>query len=223
MRTSKWVGVRHYEPFRYARIASQIKRRPMGNDHAAPRRVRRWQFSLKSLMFLTLIVALCAGLVSISPALAIVVVPYVVAAAARTSLLHVRSVDRDQDSRAAPGLLVTFGQSLLLLIALTLVCIAALAGAGMAAALIVMTFALRVLAAASVLVRACAPKARCIASAVWREGIALVRRTHPSQILKWVRAQAVAVTAFLFALIRVLFRRCWCAEGATQPTRTEPL
>jgi len=195
----------------------------MASELNTPSRRSSWQFSLKSLMFLMFVVALCAGTISISPPLAIVVIPYVVVAAARTALFHRRIVPDEQAQRTAPGLLATFVRSLLLLVALTIMCLATMAAVGTATALIAATLAVRILAAICVRLGALAPQARRSASVLWRGLRSAVQHIHPYEILTSVRSRALVVTTeFYFASCRLL-RQCWRAEGVTQATRTEPL
>jgi hypothetical protein len=195
----------------------------MTNEIALRRPGRSWQFSLKSLMFLMFIVAVCAGTISISPPLAVLVVPFVAVAAVRTALCHSRVAPEEPMPSRTSGLLATFVQSLLLLMALSIMSFATLAAVGLATALIAATLAVRVVTAVGIKLRALAPQARRCAWALWRGLRSVVRQIRPYQILSWFRARAVIVTAELYVASRRLLRQCWCAEGECHTTRTEPL
>jgi hypothetical protein len=96
----------------------------------------RWQFSLRTLLFLMSIVAICSMLIGVSAVLAIVVVPFFTLALIRTLRLNQPLPDEAGSERKRRGLFATFFASFVLIITLVAVSIAtagfALASAGTA-------------------------------------------------------------------------------------------
>jgi hypothetical protein len=184
------------------------------------RKYANWQFSLKSLMFVTMIVAVCAALVNISAALAVLLIPLIVAGLVRTVRVVTRA-EADGVREAVPGLFATFCRSIAIIIAMIGVGVATVSFAGVAAALIAVMIVIHILRAAGVLSHPLLVRARqgLIKLAKW--SCTTATRIKPLAILRWLQAHAVACTLSLLAACRRLFRQWWSTES--QVKRTEPL
>jgi hypothetical protein len=171
-------------------------------------------------MFVTMIVAVCAALVNISAALAVLLIPLIVASLVRT----VRVVTRAEAGgvrEAVPGLFVTFCRSVAIIISMIGMGVATVSFAGVAAALIAVMIVIHILRAAGVLSHPLLIRGRqgLIKLAKWCW--TTVTRIKPVAILRWLQLHAVAGTLSLFAACRRLFRQWWSTES--QVKRTEPL
>ncbi len=93
---------------------------------------QKWQFSVRGLMFITVVVAICAALAGVSPVLAVALLPLMVVGLIRTARAPKGS-----------GLFVTFCESLVLAVLFIVVSAAALAVACVAGSLIVAGVAFR--------------------------------------------------------------------------------
>jgi hypothetical protein len=203
----------------------------MGSTAMELRRYPNWQFSLKSLMFVTTLVAICAALVQIALPLAVVIIPLIGAAWIRTVLVVARpNVDIPQNG--PPKLVATFCYSLWLIVAMIFLCLATIALAGIAAVLIATTIASRVFKTCGKLVRPVAKRAGQLALAMWYARREMYSRFKPGAVLDWLRFWAVAGTLALVTASRRLLRQYWCgapptgfvrSESCHGTTRTEPL
>jgi hypothetical protein len=192
----------------------------MTSNIVSARQYASWQFSLKSLMFVTMIVAVCAALVNISAVLAIFLIPLIVVGLLRTVRVVTRAETRGI-REAVPGLFATFCRSIVIIIATIGVGVATVSFAGVAAALIAVMLVIHVLRAAGVLSHPLLIRAGKglikLAKCSWTT----VTRINPVAILRWLQAHAVAGTLSLYAVGRRLFRQWWSVESQIQ--RTEPL
>jgi hypothetical protein len=160
-------------------------------------------------MFLTFVVALCAGLANLSPGLAAVIIPFILAAYLRT-VRAARALPIDlQQPKKRPGLLRTFGASIALFVALFAALLATVALAG-----VVLSFSL--IAAAWRL-------SKTVRSNFWRgarlgwkmilELSKYMRRwavlVPLAALINWSRTRAFAGLAFLFGTSRQLLWSCW--------------
>jgi hypothetical protein len=178
----------------------------MTSDLGSTRHEGAWQFSLKSLMFVTTIVAICAALVSISIVLAVVFVPLIVAGLART--IHVVAQQARTGSKK-PGLVVTFCNSIALVVATISVGLATISVAAMAAVLAAMMVTIHVLRAARPIYQ---PLARRLGQLLLQtRGVvfAFVSRIQLVGVLRWLQVHAVARTLTLLSTSRRLFQQCW--------------
>ena len=106
---------------------------------------RRWQFNLATLMFATFVVALCATLVRISPALAVVAFPLVVAALVRTIRARRRSATTAEgQSHTSAGLFRMFWRSVGVVLSLIVISFVAASVTSLAAALVLVDITARV-------------------------------------------------------------------------------
>jgi hypothetical protein len=169
----------------------------------------RWRFSLRSLMFLTFVVAICAGLAGLAPVLAAVGIPFIVAAYLRT-VGATRAMPTDLSQlKKRPGLFKTFCASIALFVALVVASAATAAIAGV-------VVSLSLIAAAWRLGKALRNNSSNWASFGWtiiREVSKYVRRCAvlfpPGALFVWSRERAFAAMTFLFGASRRLFWNCW--------------
>jgi hypothetical protein len=194
-------------------------------------RYPNWQFSLKSLMFVTTLVAVCAALVQIALPLAVAIIPLIGAAWVRTVLVVARP-KADNMHHGPPRLVATFCYSLWLIVAMILLCLATITLAGIAAMLIAMTIAGRVLKTCSTRVWPVAKRAGQLALTIWCGRREIYSRLKPGPVLDWLRVWAVAGTLALVSASCRLFRQYWCgaspaglvaSESCHGTTRTDPL
>ena len=164
---------------------------------------RKWQFSMRGLMFVTSVVAVYAALVGVSPVFAVALLPLILAAFVRTTRAPEGS-----------GLFVTFCESLVVVVALIMVSAAAFALACVAGSLIVAGVSYRLCTPANGVVRASAKY-------VWRLVVKVLRdlqrwalRVKPDSIYDRVCAYSMTATVILADATRRLFRRCWYPEGS---------
>ena len=176
---------------------------------------RRWQFNLATLMFATFVVALCATLMRISPALAVVALPLVFAALVRTIRARRQSAAAAEDqSHTSVGLFRTFWRSVGVVLSLILISFVAASVTSLAVALVLVDVAARV----------CRP----VIVALWsscvflymkaRAGWNWLRPRLPELSVKatfeWARGQAVTNAAQLVRANRRLLARFWYPEAA---------
>jgi hypothetical protein len=178
-----------------------------------------WQFSLKSLLFMTMIVAVCAALVHISIALAVVFIPLIVAGLFRTIRVVVR-FDATAARKAAPGQFATFCRSISLIVAMIGISAATLFLAGVAAMLIAVMIGIHVCRATGVIYHPIFSRARrgLFGLAKWC-GRAF-SQIKPVAIVRWSQAHAVAGTLSLFALCRRLSCQWWCCQPSRASVST---
>ena len=188
-----------------------------------------WQFSLKSLMFVTMVVAICAALVHISVALAIVLIPLIAAGLVRT-IRVVTQTEAKGVREGAPGLVVTFCRSIALIIAMMGVSVAAISFAGITAVLIAMMVVIHVFRATGILYHPIMNRARLGSFKLAKWSWKTLTRIKPVAILRWFQAHAVAGTLSLFAVGRRLLRQWWCCQPSiasvaadSHARRTDPL
>jgi hypothetical protein len=182
----------------------------MASSAMEMRQCSKWQYSLKSLMFVTTLVAVCAALVQIALPLAVITIPLIAAALVRTMLMTSR---RSASDGARPRLIATFCYSVCLLVVTILMCLAAASLAGIAAALIATTIVRCVFTSAGTLVRPIVTRAWLLLLAVWNHRAEIVSRLRPGAILDWLQLWSVVGTLYLLSLSRRLFRQCWCCPS----------
>jgi hypothetical protein len=192
-------------------------------------RYPNWQFSLKSLMFVTTLVAVSAALVHIALALAILAIPLIAAALARTILVLGRERPTD-DAHVRPKLFATFCNSMFLIVALISICLAATVLSGVTAALIAMTVLRRLLAVVSRRILPVAARAGKLLIVMWNARAEIVSRLKPGAMLDSLQAWSLVGTLSLMGMSRRLFRQCCCCPLRTaavssvhSSTRTDPL
>jgi hypothetical protein len=188
-----------------------------------------WQFSLKSLMFVTMVVAICAALVHISLALAVVLIPLIAAGLVRTIRVVTRT-EATGDREAVPGLFATFCRSIALIIAMIGVGVAAISFAGVTAVLIAVMVVIHVFRATGILYHPIMNRTRLGSIKLARWTWKTLTRIKPVGILRWIQAYAVAGTLSLFGICRRLWQQWWCYKpsaapvtGASHARRTDPL
>jgi hypothetical protein len=191
---------RHGKPLRGKPMCPGLDRNRFG---------QAWKFSLKGLMFLTFVVAVCSALVGASPVLAIIVVPLIAAALIRMIRVNQRIAGTTNDRTHRRGLFTSFCRSLALILCLLVVFTTASFAACVVGLLIALGAAARLCRPLVAIVRRYATIAWRVASSVWRS---VRRRTHGvevSHLFGLVRSHAVRGTALLIAACRVLIRHFW--------------
>jgi hypothetical protein len=177
----------------------------MSSVNVKSRRGHSLQFSLRTLMFVMLIVAVCAALIHISAVLAIGTAPFILGALVRTMLVQSHVDASDRSAGTASGLVVTFFRSMLILVGLIFIC-GATTAAG--AVLVSMTIIDRAFIAISRLFQLSAPYARKFLWILWVGFRGLASQIDLGKTLHWIRLQSVTATVWLLSVSRILFRRC---------------
>jgi hypothetical protein len=175
--------------------------------HAQP--YGAWQFSLRSLMFVTMIVAVCAALVNISLVLAVLLIPLIATGLVRTMRVVMRHEAVGQRNGAVPGLFATLCQSIAILVAMIAVGAATVASAGLTATLIALMIVVHVFRAARVAYRPVTTRASRVLRNLLLRCWAVVSRIKPIAILRWLQLHAVSFTLALFGVCRRLYRQNW--------------
>ncbi len=179
-----------------------------------------WQFSLKSLMFVTMVVAVGAALIHISVALAVLLIPLFAAGLLRTIRVVTRA-ETDGVRPKAPGLFVTFCRSIALIVAMIAVGMTAISFAGVTAILIAVMLLIHVCRVTGVISHPIVNRAR---RGLFRFGKwcwSTLTRIQPVAILRWFQAHAVTSTLSLCAVCRRLSGQWWSTENYVK--RTDPL
>jgi hypothetical protein len=165
-------------------------------------------------MFLTFIVAVCAALIGASGVLAVLLLPFIVAALVRTARVR-RQIDIVEQQHAAQrGLFATFCQSLILIVSLVIVSSIAFFVACCAGLLILLGMVARFCQPAIAFLRGVAARVWPLVLRVWRRVALLASHVSFGAIFMWVRDRAVNGTLLLISASRILLRRCWYPETA---------
>jgi hypothetical protein len=169
---------------------------------------RIWSYSLKSLMFLSFVVAICSAIIGISIVLAAVCLPFIVAALVRTMRIRGRTTAGKQPS----GMFATFCRSLAIVFCLIVVSAIAFVVACGAAVLILLGVVRHLLRPVAVLLRASVRHLSHISIIVWNHlGSPLLHAKIAKDFLM-TRNLAITTTRALFSVYRKLWRRCWYPE-----------
>ena len=179
-----------------------------------------WQFSLKSLMFVTMVVAVCAALIHISVALAVLLIPLFAAGLLRTIRVVTRA-ETEGVRQKAPGLFVTFCRSIALIVAMIAMGMTAISFAVVTAILIAVMVVIHVCRATGVLYHPIVNRARRGLFKLGKWCWSTLTRIRPVAIVRWFQAHAVTSTLSLFAVCRRLSRQWWSTESYAR--RTDPL
>jgi hypothetical protein len=179
----------------------------MTTDVISTHQYGNWQFSLKSLMFVTTLVAIGAALVGISMVLAVLLVPLIIAGLVRTIRV---AAHHEKIGSAKPALFATFCNSVALVVATIAVGLATMVVAAMAATLATLMLAVHVLRAARPIYQPLKRRLWQFIGAAGSMVVATVSRIRPILILRCLQVQAVARTLSLVAISRRLCRQCWC-------------
>ena len=174
-----------------------------------PRHRRGWQFSLRTLLFLTTIVAFCAMLIGVSAVLAIVIVPFFAMALVRTMHTCRAHADESSNERKRRGLLATFCASLVLLITLVAVSVATALFAVAAAALLSLDFVARCSKPVIARLQPARKQASRMTRAAVRRLASLGSYSNIQRALHWSSANAKVGTRYLVATTSILHRRYW--------------
>jgi hypothetical protein len=170
---------------------------------------RRWTFSLKSLMFLTFVVAVCSALVGAAPAAAVVVVPLIAAALVRTMRVRQRMAAVKHESSRRRGLFATFCQSLALIVFLLVVLAAAFLSACSAGLLIALGVASRLSQPPMIVLRRVTVRTWQAATRFWNSVRLRTRGVKLASVFAKSRSYAIRGTVLLLSASRLLVRRCW--------------
>lgn len=168
-----------------------------------------WQFSLRSLLFLTSIVAFCSMLIGVSAILAIVIVPFFAMALVRTLRTNQPPADETSIERRRRGLFTTFCASLALIVTLLAVSVATALFASAAATLIVLDFVARCCKPAIARLQPVLKQAWGVARVAGRHLASLGSYSNILRALNWCRANALLGTRYLVAATSILHRRYW--------------
>lgn len=171
---------------------------------------RKWSYSLKSLLFLSCVVAIYSAIMGSSVVLAVMCLPFFVGALVRTRRIH-RQTAADEP-RA--GLFVTFCRSMVIEFCMIAVSTIAIAVASCAGVLIVLGIVVRhVLRPVGVLLRAIVRYASRISIHFWRRVMTPGVYGAAAKGFVAIRDFAVTMTRSLFSACRTLWRRWWCPVG----------
>jgi hypothetical protein len=166
-----------------------------------------WQFSLRTLLFLMSVVALCSMLIGVSAVLAVVIVPFFTMALVRT--LRINRPQPDEASGKRRGLFATFCASFVLIITLLTVSIATAFFALATAGLIVLDFVACCCKPAIARLQPVLTRAWRISRAAALRLASLGRYSNIQRALHWSSAQARLGTRYLVATTSILHRRYW--------------
>lgn len=187
-----------------------------------------WQYSLRSLMFVTMVVAVCAAIVRMSPLCALFFVPVLAAGLLRT--VRIQMSMAGPQATPAPRLFVVFCQSVGLIVSFLLVSLTAVAAAGAVAVYLVIVLAGHIVRAAHKVYWPTVKLAARTVQAIWRRRGQWGAHRAPGRIDRRLAARSVAGMLWLFALSRQLFRQCcdgWLdgplASRTSSASRGEPL
>ena len=170
---------------------------------------RKWTFSLKSLMFLTSIVAVCSALIGVSAVLAVLCLPLIAAALVRTVRASTRTGGGDQRR----GLLATFCDSLVIVLCLIGASVTAFMAACCALALIVLCIAVRVCKPIAAVLSVGAKYLSQSMIQIWQYLKSPSFHAKSADAFDLVRAAAVTATVSRFSTCRALLRRWWYPEA----------
>jgi hypothetical protein len=193
----------------FNQVQIPARRYPMCHDSDGDEHDRRWTFSLKGLMFLTLVVAVCSAIVGAAPAAAVIFVPLTVAALLRTMRVRQRMAAVEHECGGRRGLFATFCQSLALITFLLIVLTAAFLSACGAGILIALGAASRLSHPLVMVLRRLVVRAWHVGATVWNSVRMRTRGLTLADVFGVVRSYAIRATVLLFSASRLLVRRCW--------------
>jgi hypothetical protein len=168
-----------------------------------------WQFSLRTLLFLMSVVALCSMLIGISAVLAIVIVPFFAMALVRTLRINRPLPDASGAERKRRGLFATFCASFVLIVTLLTVSIATAFFALATAGLIVLDFVARCCKPAIARLQPVLTRAWRISRAAALRLASVASYSNIQRAIHWTSAQARLGTRYLVAATSLLHRRYW--------------
>jgi hypothetical protein len=177
----------------------------MNSDNANGCCQRKWTYSLKSLMFLTSVVAVCSALIGVSMVLAVFCFPFVAAALMRTMRIQGRASVGEQHH----GLFVTFCQSLLIFASLISVSAIAFMVACCAGALIVLGVAVHLFKPVAKALWTGLSHLLQFMIRLWENFRSPAFQDNAVAVYKSIRAIAVMATVSLVASSNILFQRWW--------------
>jgi hypothetical protein len=173
----------------------------MSNEHHGRRPARRrYQFSLRTLMFITSVVCFAAALSGISPMIALGAAPFLAAAMFRT----LRVVGRAQ--REAPAtrvrLFASFAQSLLIVVSLVVVAMVTSMAAALIGSIWMLELTVRAARMAFIVIHRLARFIRRTAIRAWKGVRPVALRINLPIVLYAVRERAVGATRQLIQFCR---------------------
>ena len=169
---------------------------------------RKWSYSLKSLMFVSFVVAICSAIIGVSVVLATVCLPFILGAFVRTMRIHGKTTAGEQ----SPGLFVTFCRSLTIEFCLIAVSAIAFMVAGCAGVLIILGIVRRLLRLVAVLLSVIVRHLSHISTKVWHHVRSPAVHATIAEVFFIIRELAITTTRSLFSASRTLWRRWWFPE-----------
>jgi hypothetical protein len=169
---------------------------------------RKWSYSLKSLLFFSLVVAICSAIIGVSVVLAAVCLPFIVGAFVRTMRIHGRTTAGEQ----SPGLFMTFCRSLAIISCLIAVSAIAFIVACCAGVLIMLGIVRHLFSPVAVVLRVSARRLSHISINVWHHLRSPTVHAKFAEVFFMIRDLAITTTKSLFAACRTLWRRLWYPE-----------
>jgi hypothetical protein len=169
---------------------------------------RKWSYSLKSLMFLSFVVAICSAIIGVSVVLAAVCVPFIVGALVRTMRIHGQTTTSEQP----PGLFATFGRSLAIVFCLIAVSAIAVMVACCAGVLIMLGIVRHLLRPAAVLLSVSIRQLSYVSINIWHHLGSPIVQAKVVEAFYMIRGLTITTTLSLFSACRTLWRRWWYPE-----------
>ena len=169
---------------------------------------RKWSYSLKSLMFLSFIVAICSAIIGVSLVLAAVCLPFIAGALIRTIRIHGRTTVAEPP----PRLFATFCHSLAIVVCLVAVSAIAFVVACCAGMLIMLGIVGHLCRPVAALMSVCVRHVLHISMNVWHHLRSPAVHAKIAEVFLMIRDLAVAATRSLISICRTLWRRWWYPE-----------
>ncbi|MEX2317263.1 MAG: hypothetical protein WD669_08935 [Pirellulales bacterium] len=177
---------------------------------------RRWQFSLRGLMFVTAVVCFWSALVHASLVLAIIVMPLLLAALVRTVRIAGSRQTEMRPRTWRHGLFGTFCTSLQLVAALIAVSGGVAAAGFLIIGLLLLGFAVRLCAPLGRFLWRVAMDVSRFSALLWKRVQPNLARVEPRAVIPWAIALAVAGTRRLVETAERLIKS-WKSPTLTQP------
>jgi hypothetical protein len=166
---------------------------------------RKWSYSLKSLMFVSFVVAIGSAIVGVSVVLAAVCLPFIVGALVRTMRIHRQTTA----SEPSPGLFVTFCRSLTIEFCLVAVLVIAFIVACCAGVMIILGIIQHLLKPIAALLSVIVRNLSHISTTVWHYVRSPAFHATIAEVFFVIRDLTITTTRSLFSACRSLWRHWW--------------